>query len=73
MRLKEFAVPSDKFLAKIKAMDVDALTELRDALTVRQERQRMKFARTRSSADSEAYRKTGAELGRVKTELTLRK
>ena len=73
MRLREFATPSDKFIAKIKAMDETALTKLRDDLTVRQERQRMKFSRTRSIADSEAYRKTSAELGRVKTELTLRK
>lgn len=73
MRLREFATPTDKFIAKIKAMEVDALTKLRDDLTVRQERQRMKFSRTRSIADSEAYRKTSAELGRVKTELTLRR
>ena len=73
MRLREFATPSDKFLAKIKAMDETALAKLRDDLTVRQERQRMKFARTRSSVDSEAYRRTSAELGRVKTELTLRR
>lgn len=73
MRLREFATPSDKFLAKIKGMDIDALTKLRDDLTVRQERQRMKFARTRNGADGEAYRRTSAELGRVRTELSLRK
>lgn len=72
MRLHEFAKPSDKFLTKIKSMDVAALEQLRGDLTVRQERQRMKFARTRSSADSEAYRQTSAELGRVRTELSLR-
>ena len=73
MRLHEFATPSDKFLEKIKAMDLTALEELRDTLTIRQERQRMKFARTRSSADGEAYRKTSAELGRVKTQISLKK
>lgn len=72
MRLREFATPSDKFVAKIKAMETAELEQLRDTLSIRQERHRMRFSRTRSVADSEAYRKVSAELGRVRTELSLR-
>lgn len=73
MRLKEFAILSDKFITKVKAMDLGELEELRKTLVVRQERRRMTYARTRNSADGEAYRKASAELGHVRTQISLRK
>lgn len=70
--LKE-SFASSAFREKLKTMDRAGLERLRGDLKVRQERRRMKFSRTRSITDGEAYRRTSAELGEVNTAIRLLK
>lgn len=65
--------PDQKFIDKVAKMDDEALAKLRGALISREETRRVKFSRSRSVKDGDALRKTRAELGHVRTQISIRK
>ena len=65
--------PDQKFIDKVAKMDLETLTKLRGTLVVREETRRVKFSRSRSVKDGEALRKTRAELGHVRTQISIQK